>query len=111
MQTSGSMNSIVSSSFPWMQSTGHTSTHDLSFVPMHGSVMMYAMAKEGLRGRPGRSYRQKPEAPAGEDGRFRFRWYGASVRRPAPTDRAEDEQQDHRTDERHDDAPQVQPGQ
>ena len=26
----------------WMQSTGHTSTHAVSFVPMHGSVMMYA---------------------------------------------------------------------
>jgi hypothetical protein len=26
-----------------MQSTGQTSTHALSFVPMQGSVMMYAM--------------------------------------------------------------------
>src|SRR5271165_2036956 len=43
MHTSGSMKSIVSSSRPWMQSTGQTSTHDLSFVPMQGSVMMYAM--------------------------------------------------------------------
>src|SRR5687767_6103031 len=25
-----------------MQSTGHTSTHAVSFVPMHGSQMMYA---------------------------------------------------------------------
>src|SRR5512132_47133 len=24
-----------------MQSTGHTSTHAVSFVPMHGSAMMY----------------------------------------------------------------------
>src|SRR2546423_10717132 len=27
----------------WMQSTGHTSTHAVSFVPMHGSQMMYAI--------------------------------------------------------------------
>ena len=26
----------------WMQSTGHTSTQAVSFVPMQGSVMMYA---------------------------------------------------------------------
>src|ERR1700685_3915670 len=104
MQTSGSMNSIVSSSLPWMQSTGHTSTHDLSFVPMHGSVMMYVMAREGLRGGPGRSYRLKGEKPAARAGVSVGR-YGASVCRPAAADRAEDEQEDHRTDERDDDAP------
>ena len=27
----------------WMQSTGHTSTHAVSFVPMQGSVMMYTI--------------------------------------------------------------------
>src|SRR3979409_211153 len=27
-----------------MQSTGHTSTHAVSFVPIHGSQMMYATA-------------------------------------------------------------------
>ena len=27
-----------------MQSTGQTSTHELSFVPMHGSAMTYATA-------------------------------------------------------------------
>src|SRR5579884_1803868 len=31
-----------------MQSTGHTSTHDLSLVPMHGSVMMYDIARGGV---------------------------------------------------------------
>src|SRR5579875_3993680 len=40
-----------------MQSTGHTSTHDLSFVPMQGSVMTYAIAGQGLRGEARRSYR------------------------------------------------------
>src|SRR5947199_10829014 len=45
MQASGSMYSIVSpsklaSSFRgWMQSTGQTSTHAVSFVPMQGSAM------------------------------------------------------------------------
>jgi hypothetical protein len=35
-----------------MQSTGHTSTHELSFVPMQGSAMMYAMeGSSGLGGR------------------------------------------------------------
>src|SRR6266550_3211247 len=28
----------------WMQSTGQTSTHAVSFVPMHGSQMIYAIA-------------------------------------------------------------------
>src|ERR1035437_573043 len=28
-----------------MQSTGHTSTQDLSLVPLHGSVMMYGIAR------------------------------------------------------------------
>src|SRR5205085_4113349 len=28
----------------WMQSTGQTSTHELSFCPMHGSAMTYAMS-------------------------------------------------------------------
>src|SRR6516162_2402091 len=27
----------------WMQSTGHTSTHAVSFVPMHGSAITYAI--------------------------------------------------------------------
>ena len=38
MHSSGSMTSMRSAS--WMQSTGHTSTHDLSFTSMQGSVMM-----------------------------------------------------------------------
>jgi hypothetical protein len=29
-----------------MQSTGHTSTHELSFVPMQGSAITYAMGSE-----------------------------------------------------------------
>jgi len=28
-----------------MQSTGHASTHAVSFVPMHGSQMMYVIEK------------------------------------------------------------------
>src|SRR5919197_1317065 len=49
MHSSGWMYSIVvcsnsgSSLRGWMQSTGHTSTHAVSFVPMHGSVMMNGM--------------------------------------------------------------------
>ena len=45
MHSSGSMKSISASAYPgssgvgWMQSTGHTSTHELSFSPMHGSVI------------------------------------------------------------------------
>ncbi|MEA2170099.1 MAG: hypothetical protein QOF76_3399 [Solirubrobacteraceae bacterium] len=41
----GSMNNCSASSWPgspgagWMQSTGHTSTQELSFSPMQGSVM------------------------------------------------------------------------
>lgn len=35
-----------------MQSTGHTSTHALSFVPMHGSVMMYAKPRDYSMGIP-----------------------------------------------------------
>jgi hypothetical protein len=31
-----------SSFLGWMQSTGQTSTQAVSFVPMHGSQMMYA---------------------------------------------------------------------
>ena len=30
----------------WMQSTGHTSTHDVSLVSMHGSVMMNGISVE-----------------------------------------------------------------
>src|SRR5579863_5205931 len=41
MHVLGSMKSISSSSPPWMQSTGHTSTHDLSFTVMHGWQMTY----------------------------------------------------------------------
>jgi hypothetical protein len=43
--SSGSMYSCSESSKPgssgvgWMQSTGQTSTDELSFVPMHGSLM------------------------------------------------------------------------
>src|SRR5688572_717738 len=33
----------------WMQSTGHTSTHAVSFVPMHGSVMTNGIQVELTR--------------------------------------------------------------
>src|SRR3954471_5796254 len=39
MHSSGSMTRIRPAS--WMQSTGQTSTHDLSLMSMHGSEMMY----------------------------------------------------------------------
>ena len=45
MHSSGSMYSISAASYPgssgvgWMQSTGHTSTQELSLVPMHGSAI------------------------------------------------------------------------
>src|SRR4051794_41316378 len=42
MHSSGSMTSRRSAS--WMQSTGHTSTHDLSLMSIHGSEMMYVTA-------------------------------------------------------------------
>src|SRR3954463_16505596 len=49
MQVSGSMYSMSvlpnSASFlvGWMQSTGHTSTQEVSLVPMQGSAMMWGM--------------------------------------------------------------------
>src|SRR5690242_16870062 len=39
MHSSGSITSIRAIS--WMQSTGHTSMHDLSLTSMQGSAMMY----------------------------------------------------------------------
>src|SRR3954465_1987759 len=39
MHSSGSMTRMRFAS--WMQSTGHTSTHDLSLMSMQGSEMMY----------------------------------------------------------------------
>ena len=49
MHSSGSMTRMRSAS--WMQSTGHTSTHERSLMSMHGSAMMYvtrAYSSEGL---------------------------------------------------------------
>src|SRR5438270_674047 len=42
MHSSGSMTRMRSAS--WMQSTGQTSTHDLSLMSMQGSAMMYVTA-------------------------------------------------------------------
>src|SRR3954465_1419034 len=42
MHSSGSMTRILPAS--WMQSTGQTSTQDLSLMSMHGSEMMYVTA-------------------------------------------------------------------
>src|SRR5258707_12439805 len=39
MHSSGSITRMRFAS--WMQSTGHTSTQDLSLMSMHGSAMMY----------------------------------------------------------------------
>src|SRR5580658_764614 len=109
MQTSGSMKSCVSSSLPWMQSTGHTSTHDLSLVPMQGSVMIYAIAHGGLPGEGDGSYRQKAQ-PSRRTGEHPTQGpVPRSVRRPTARERAQDEQQDHRSDEGDEDAPQVDP--
>src|SRR5947209_4630939 len=52
MHSSGSITRIRSAS--WMQSTGQTSTHDLSLMSMQGSAMMYVTAPtlaKPLRGR------------------------------------------------------------
>src|SRR6476660_1454613 len=42
MHSSGSITSMRSAS--WMQSTGHTSTHERSLMSMQGSAMMYVTA-------------------------------------------------------------------
>src|SRR5206468_9769084 len=55
MHSSGSMTRIRSAS--WMQSTGQTSTHDLSLMSMQGSEMMYVTA---------------PTIPTGSTGRRQF---------------------------------------
>src|SRR6476646_11715713 len=53
MHSSGSMTRIRVAS--WMQSTGQTSTQDLSLMSIHGSAMMYViratLAKRSPRGR------------------------------------------------------------
>src|ERR1700751_4682211 len=53
MHSSGSMTRIRSAS--WMQSTGQTSTHDLSLMSIHGSEMMYVtretLARRSVGGR------------------------------------------------------------
>src|SRR6266699_6220243 len=53
MHSSGSITRIRSAS--WMQSTGQTSTQDLSLMSMQGSAMMYVtrstLAKRSLRAR------------------------------------------------------------
>src|SRR5437764_11209183 len=47
MHSSGSITRIRSAS--WMQSTGQTSTHDLSLMSMQGSAMMYVTGRPRLR--------------------------------------------------------------
>src|SRR3954454_933082 len=53
MHSSGSMTRSRSAS--WIQSTGQTSTHDLSLMSMQGSAMMYVtaptVARASARGR------------------------------------------------------------
>src|SRR5438132_9644323 len=41
MKSIGDCSNSGSSFLGWMQSTGQTSTHAVSLVPMHGSAMMY----------------------------------------------------------------------
>src|SRR5438046_1362713 len=51
MHTPGSMNNISASANPassflgWMQSHGHTATHAVSFTPMQGNAITYAMVQ------------------------------------------------------------------
>src|SRR5207248_10690969 len=62
MHSSGSMTRIRSAS--WMQSTGHTSTHERSLRSMHGAAMMYVTANSvETRGR-GASAPRPPARPA-----------------------------------------------
>src|SRR3954451_24176796 len=62
MHSAGSTWSCSAASYPgssgvgWMQSTGHTSTHELSFVPMHGSAITYAIGGGSSGGRDGGFY-------------------------------------------------------
>ena len=70
MHSSGSITSIRANS--WMQSTGHTSMHDLSFRSMHGSAMMYVKRPPETPGRtpklyPTRSAIRSPNRPASTD--------------------------------------------
>src|SRR4029079_13946779 len=72
MHSSGWMNNCstlanAGSSFRgWMQSTGQTSTHAVSLVPMHGSQMIYATglmilaANPAQEGAPAPQYRCGP---------------------------------------------------
>jgi hypothetical protein len=39
-----------SSGVEWMRSIGHTSTHEVSLVPMHGSLITSVMALVYVRG-------------------------------------------------------------
>src|SRR4029079_5337856 len=49
MHSSGSITRMRSAS--WMQSTGHTSTQDLSLMSMQGSAMMYVIGRRLYSGR------------------------------------------------------------
>src|SRR3954465_1641555 len=51
MHSSGSITRMRFAS--WMQSTGHTSTHDLSLMSMQGSEMMYVTRATLATGLPG----------------------------------------------------------
>src|SRR5262249_21839897 len=62
MHSSGSMIRIRSNS--WMQSTGHTSTHDRSFMSMQGWAMMY-VTRASLA-RPDHELRDKLRRPFDE---------------------------------------------
>src|SRR5256885_7501093 len=50
MHSSGSITRMRFAS--WMQSTGHTSTHDLSLMSMQGSAMMYVTRPTLAKGLP-----------------------------------------------------------
>src|SRR5271154_6414401 len=89
-----------------MQSTGHTSTHDLSFVPMHGSVMMYAIAAVRSASKRNGWGKNKtlvshPRAVSSEN----------ALNGAMPANGTQDIQQDYGADERHQDAVDVETGQ
>src|SRR6185437_14953051 len=66
MHSSGSMTRIRSAS--WMQSTGQTSTHDLSLMSMQGSAMMY-VTRSTLAKRSGGRRQLLDQLPAALDER------------------------------------------
>src|SRR5215211_3026160 len=66
MHSSGSITRMRAAS--WMQSTGHTSTHERSLMSMQGSAMMYVTGAESTPG-----LRTPARVPGGSAARLRGR--------------------------------------